>query len=115
MATKPTRATKLIGGARRTGVFISKEDFRQLLEVIALSKAKDNLIDKIDQVKIVASGRSVEGVVLDAPTIGSMSIRDFVEKLAKAYNMPEGRYYGVNKNREIMEWASPDEIITGQH
>lgn len=105
---KETRPTKVIGGARSTGVFLTKADFKQLVEVVAKAKAKDNLINKIDQVKIIG------GAGLDVPTIGSMSIRDFMEKLARAYDMPEGIYYGINRHGEFMSWVDANEV-TGRN
>lgn len=105
-----TRPTKVIGGARSTGVFLTKDDFEQLVEVIAKSKAKDNLINKAG-VKVI--GGDSTGL-LDVPTIGSLSIRNFMEKLAKAYGMPVGVYYGINKHGEFMEWVDANEV-TGRN
>ncbi len=98
--------TRLIGGAKSTGVFITKADMDQLIEVIAKAKAKDNLIEK-SGVKTIGGDNTG---LLEVPTIGSLSIRNFMEKLARTYNMPEGKYYGVNKYGEIMVWGTPDEI-----
>lgn len=105
-----TRPTKVIGGARSTGVFLTKADFKQLLEVIAKSKAKDNLIKKTG-VKTI--GGDSTGL-LEVPTIGSLSIRNFMEKLVQAYNMPEGIYYGINKHGEFMSWVDANEV-TGRN
>ncbi len=105
-----TRPTKVIGGARSTGVFLTKDDFKQLLEVIAKSKAKDNLIKKAG---VKTLGGDNAGL-LDVPTIGSLSIRNFMEKLAKAYGMSVGVYYGINKHGEFMEWVDANEV-TGRH
>ncbi len=105
-----TRPTKVIGGARSTGVFLTKADFEQLVEVIAKSKAKDNLIKKAG---VKTLGGDSTGL-LDVPTIGSLSIRNFMEKLAKAYDMPEGIYYGINKHGEFMEWVDANKV-TGRN
>ncbi len=105
-----TRPTKVIGGARSTGVFLTKDDFKQLLEVIAKSKAKDNLIKKAG---VKTLGGDNAGL-LDVPTIGSLSIRNFMEKLAKAYGMPVGVYYGINKHGEFMQWVDANEV-TGRN
>ena len=95
---------QVLGGGRETGVFLTKSDMAQLIEVIAKAKAKDNLVKKVG-VKVVGGGTTI-----NAPTLGYMSIRDFVEKLARAYNMPEGKFYGINKKGEFIEWVSLDEL-----
>jgi len=99
--------TRIIGGGKSTGVFITKDDMDQLIVVIAKAKAKDNLVAKTGVKTIGGSNNSL----LDTPTIGSLSIRNFMEKLAQAYNMPEGKYYGVNKHGEFIVWAEAHEIL----
>ena len=113
MATKPTKQTKLIGGAKSTGVFITKADMKQLIEVIAKANAKDNLIKKVDSVKVIGGRRLSGGVLMEPPSMGSLSIQDFVKKLAKAYDMPDEKFYGINKFGEFMEWVTPAEFSGG--
>jgi len=101
----------LLGGYERTGVFITKADMQQLIEVIAKAKAKDNLVEKAG-VRVV--GQTGIG---SAATLGSMSIQDFIRKLVMMYGFEDSdqRLYGVNKHGEIQRWLTPDELAKGTH
>jgi hypothetical protein len=96
---------KLIGGYKKTGVFISKEDMDQLIEVIAKAKAKDNFMRKTKKVATMG-GTTGPG----RASIGQVSIELFCMKLAKAYGLPDGKKYGVNKHREILQWLSISDL-----
>ena len=102
---------ELVGAYDRTGVFITKADMDQLIEVIATAKAKDNLVKKVG---IKVTGRTG----IDTPaTLGSLSIQDFIRKLVMTYGFEDSdrTMYGVNKHGEILRWLSPDEAAKGMH
>jgi len=97
---------RILGGARSTGIFLTKSDFGQLTEVIAKAWAKDKLLREV--------GVAVQGVsgIGTAPTMGTIAIQSFVRKLAQTYGLPldHGEFYGINKHGEFLKWASVNEL-----
>lgn len=107
-----TKKQVLLGGYEKTGVFITKSDMDQLIEVIAKAKAKDNLMKKIPGV-----GQFGEQTGIGAASMGSVGVQDFLRKLALIYGFEDSdkRMYGVNKHGEIMRWLTPAEMAKGIH
>ena len=97
---------QLLGAINWTGIFISKEDLNQLIEVIAKAKAKDNFIKKAGIG--VMGGGGTGGEV----TMGSLSIEHFCQNLAKAYGFKDTdkRKYGVDEKGQLGFWMTPAEI-----
>ena len=103
-----TKKGPVIGGGERTGIFLTKSDMDQLIEVIARAKARDNLAKRVGMKEF---GASIGGLVPQA-TLGSMAIQGFVRKLAEAYGLPPG-LYGVNKHGEFIKWVQVTGPIVG--
>lgn len=92
----------VIGGGESTGVFITKNDMDQLIEVIAKAKARDRLATAMGVTQIGGSARSG----IEQPTIGMIAIQTFVRKLADTYGLPQDQLYGINKHGEFIRWVS---------
>jgi len=98
----------VLGYGEKTGVFLKKSDFDQLIEVIAKGKAKDKALKQLGVQQFGGSGKGM----IDVPGVGALGIQDFVRKLAKVYGLPdpEGNLYGVNKHGEFIKWVPRDKL-----
>ncbi len=111
MSTKKKKEV-LLGGYEKTGVFITKADMDQLIEVIAKAKIKDNLIKRLPGV-----GQFGVQTGMGTATMGSIGIQDFIRKLVMVYGFEDSdkKLYGVNKHGEILRWLSPAEMAKTTH
>lgn len=101
---------QLIGGYELTGIYLSRDDFAELKQVIKKAHVKDATMKRIGGVQVGAQGQN--GRLVQPPTLGSMGIQDFVRKLVKNYGFKDSDkvLYGVNNKGEILRWLSPDQV-----
>lgn len=101
---------QLLGGYERTGVYLSRDDFAELKQVIKKAHVKDATLKRVGVAQLGAGMQS--GSMLQAPSMGSMGIQDFMRQVVKNYGFTDSDrvLYGANNKGEILRWMTPTEV-----